>query len=279
MNTATRLAFIGGGNMGRALVGALLRRGQAARDIAIGEAYESTRASLQRDFPGVRVGADNLAALEGARLVVLAVKPQEMGAVVTALRPVLQRARPVVLSIAAGLTVADLAGWCGPGVPVVRAMPNRPALVGAGATGLYAGADVDAAARALAEDVMRAAGAVAWVDEESQMDAVTAVSGSGPAYFFLLAEALAEAGVAEGLPPAAARQLAVATLHGAGLMAGQGDGDLARMRAEVTSRGGTTEAALRSLQDAGFHATVAAAVAAAAHRARELAAQFGAPQT
>ena len=126
---------------------------------------------------------------------------------------------------------------------------------------------------------MRAAGAVAWVDEESQMDAVTAVSGSGPAYFFLLAEALAEAGVAEGLPPAAARQLAVATLHGAGLMAGQGDGDLARMRAEVTSRGGTTEAALHSLQDSGFRATVAAAVAAAARRARELAAQFGAPNS
>jgi pyrroline-5-carboxylate reductase len=279
MNRATRLAFIGGGNMGRALVGALLRRGQAASGIAVGEACESTRASLQREFPGVRVGADNLAALEGAGLVVLAVKPQEMGAVVTALRPVLQRTRPVVLSIAAGLTVADLAGWCGPGVPVVRAMPNRPALVGAGATGLYAGADVGADARALAEDVMRAAGAVAWVDEEAQMDAVTAVSGSGPAYFFLLAEALAEAGVAQGLPPAAARQLAVATLHGAGLMAGQGDGDLTRMRAEVTSRGGTTEAAVRSLQDAGFGDMVAAAVAAAAHRARELAAQFGAPHS
>jgi pyrroline-5-carboxylate reductase len=127
MNRATRLAFIGGGNMGRALVGALLRRGQPAGDIAIGEAYEATRAALLRDFPGVRVGADNLAALEGAGLVVLAVKPQEMGAVVTALRPALQRLRPVVLSIAAGLTVADLAGWCGPGVPVVRAMPNRPA--------------------------------------------------------------------------------------------------------------------------------------------------------
>jgi pyrroline-5-carboxylate reductase len=276
MSTADRLAFIGGGNMGRALVGALLRRGQAAGEIAIGEAWEATRTALQHDFPGVRVGADNLAALDGAGLVVLAVKPQEMGPVVAAMRPALQRTRPVVLSIAAGLKVADLVGWCGPGVPVVRAMPNRAALVGAGATGLYAGPDVPAAARARAEDVMRAAGAVAWVDEEAQMDAVTAVSGSGPAYFFLLAEALAEAGVAQGLPPAAAHQLAVATLHGAGLLAGQGDGDLARLRAEVTSRGGTTEAALRSLQDAGFRDIVAAAVAAAARRARELAAQFGA---
>jgi len=279
MEPGIKLAFIGGGNMGRALLGALLRRGHAAGDLAVGEAYESTRTGLQRDFPDVRVGADNLAALEGAALVVLAVKPQEMGAVVATLRPALQRSRPVVLSIAAGLRVADLAGWCGPGVPVVRAMPNRPALVGAGATGLYAGPEVPETARALAEDVMRAAGAVAWVDEESLMDAVTAVSGSGPAYFFLLAEALADAGVAQGLSPAAAQQLAVATLHGAGLMAAQGDGDLARLRAEVSSRGGTTEAALRSLQESGFRETVATAVAAAAHRARELAAQFGAPHS
>ncbi len=279
MSSAKRIAVIGGGNMGRALVGALLRRGHPIDHLAIGESYESARASLQQDFPGVPVGADNLAAVEGAALVVLAVKPQEMGAVVTALRPTLQRAHPVVLSIAAGLTVADLAGWCGRGVPIVRAMPNRPALVGAGATGMFARANVPAGARALAEDVMRAAGAVAWVDEERQMDAVTAVSGSGPAYFFLLAEALADAGVAQGLPPAAARQLAVATLHGSGLMAGLGDGDLPRLRAEVTSRGGTTEAALNSLQQAGFREAVAAAVAAAALRARELAAQFGAPNS
>lgn len=275
MTPDLKIAFIGGGNMGRALVGALLGRGHPAAALAVGEAYETTRLALQRDFPGVRVGTDNLAALEGAGVVVLAVKPQDMAVVVAALRPVLQRNRPVVLSIAAGLRVADLEGWCGPGVPVVRAMPNRPALVAAGATGLYAPPGVPAAARALAEDVLGAAGAVAWVDDESLMDAVTAVSGSGPAYFFLMAEALADAGVAQGLGPDAARQLAVATLHGAGLMAQRSDGDLARLRAEVTSRGGTTEAALRALAEAHFRETVAAAVEAAVQRGRELAAQFG----
>ena len=276
MNSDTRIAFVGGGNMGRALVGALLDRGHPASRLAIGEPYEATRAALQRDFPGIAVGADNLAAIDGADLVVLAVKPQEMAAVVATLRPALQARRPVVLSIAAGLRVADLEGWCGPGVPVVRAMPNRPALVGAGATGLFATAAVPAAARELAEALMRAAGAVAWVDDESLMDAVTAVSGSGPAYFFLLAEALVDAGVAQGLDAQAARQLAVATLHGAGLMAARSDGDLARLRAEVTSRGGTTEAALRALDDARFREAVAAAVTAADRRGRELAAQFGA---
>lgn len=276
MSKRTRLAFVGGGNMGRALVGALLRGGYPAADLRISDAHEATRTALQRDFPGVHVSADNLAAIAGARVVVLAVKPQEMAAVVGALRPTLQQNRPVVLSIAAGLTAADLGRWCGTGVPVVRAMPNRPALVGAGATGLYAAPEVDATARALATQLMSAAGSVTWVDDESLMDAVTAVSGSGPAYFFLLAEALAEAGVAQGLAPAAARELAVATLHGAGQMAAQSGGDLARLRAEVTSRGGTTEAALRVLQDAGFRDTVGAAVAAAARRSRELAAQFGA---
>jgi len=261
--------------MGRALVGALLGRGHPATRLAIGEAYETTRLALQRDFPGVQVGTDNRAAVEGAGVVVLAVKPQDMAQVVTALRPQLQQARPVVVSIAAGLRVADLEGWCGAGVPVVRAMPNRPALVGAGATGLYASPGVPAGARAMAEDLLRAAGAVAWVEDESLMDAVTAVSGSGPAYFFLMAEALADAGVAQGLSPDAARQLAVATLHGAGLMAQRSDGDLARLRAEVTSRGGTTEAALRALADARFREAIAAAVEAAVRRGRELAAQFG----
>lgn len=276
MNPSTTIAFIGGGNMGRAMLGALLGGGHPAANLAIGEPYAATREALQRDFPGVRIGADNLAAIAGAALVVLAVKPQEMGSVVAALQPLLQRTRPVVLSIAAGLRVADLAGWCGAGVPVVRAMPNRPALVGAGATGLYAPPGVPAAARALAEDLMRTAGAIAWVEDESLMDAVTAVSGSGPAYFFLLAEAMVTAGVAQGLSPAAARELAVATLHGAGLMAARSDGDLARLRAEVTSRGGTTEAALRSFEAAGFSEIVGAAVGAAVSRGRELAAQFGA---
>ncbi|MCP5329161.1 MAG: pyrroline-5-carboxylate reductase [Steroidobacteraceae bacterium] len=275
MNPDIKIAFIGGGNMGRALVGGLRGGGHPAAKLAIGDPHEATCEALRRDYPGVQVGTDNLAAIADADIVVLAIKPQELAQVVTAMQPALRQTRPVVLSIAAGLRTADLAGWCGAGIAIVRAMPNRPALVGAGATGLYAPADTPPAARALAEEVMRAAGTVAWVDDESLMDVVTAVSGSGPAYFFLLAEALTEAGIRQGLAAEAARQLAVATLHGAGSMAARSDGDLSRLRAEVTSRGGTTEAALQSLHAQHFGALVDAAVEAAVRRGRELAAEFG----
>jgi pyrroline-5-carboxylate reductase len=270
----SKVAFIGGGNMGRALVAALLRAGMPATGISIGEPDSQQRQALQRVF-GVRVSADNAEAAAEAEVVVLAVKPQEMSAVVRPLRAALLAHAPVVLSVAAGLRVADLEAFCGPGVAVVRAMPNRPALVGAGATGLYAGPGVSAEQRARAAEVMHAAGAVVWIEDEELMDAVTAVSGSGPAYFFLLAEALAEAGVAQGLPRPAAERLAAATLHGAGLMAATEGVDVAQLRAEVTSKGGTTEAALRALEAAGFRNALHGAVDAATRRGRELAEQFG----
>jgi pyrroline-5-carboxylate reductase len=183
-----------------------------------------------------------------------------------------------VVSIAAGIRLSSLQAWCGDGVPVVRAMPNRPALVGAGATGLYAEASVNASHRAQAESVMKAVGEVVWVGTEEALDIVTALSGSGPAYFFLLAEAMADAAVDLGLEREAARRLAVATLHGSGLLAQVSDGDLARLRQEVTSKGGTTEAALRTLDAADFRKLVARAVEAAARRGAELAQQFGAPK-
>ncbi len=270
---AGKIAFIGGGNMGRALVAALRRDGVAAGQIAVGETDAAARAALTRDF-GVTASADNGAVAAGAAVVVVAVKPQDMAQVLQPLAAQLQRDRPVLLSIAAGLRTADLARWCGGGVAVVRAMPNRPALVGAGATALFAGTDVTQAQRALAEAVLRPAGSVVWLDEEALLDAVTALSGSGPAYFFLMAEAMADAGVALGLPAAAARQLAIATLHGSGVMAAQGDGDLARLRAEVTSRGGTTEAALRSFAEGDLPGAVARAMRAAEQRSRELAASL-----
>jgi pyrroline-5-carboxylate reductase len=182
----------------------------------------------------------------------------------------------VVISIAAGIRLAALESWCGADVPVVRAMPNRPALVGAGATGLFAPANVAGAQRELAERVMQAVGEVIWVAAEDDLDVVTALSGSGPAYFFLLAELLTQGAIDLGLEPAAARRLAIATLHGAGQLAHAGDGDLARMRAEVTSKGGTTEAAVKSFEAADLHGIVARALEAATRRGRELAAQFGA---
>jgi len=268
------LSVLGAGNMGRALIGGLLRRGMRPEQIAVGESQEAARAMLSREL-GITATADNAAAIRKANLVVLAVKPQDAGAVLAPLAADLQQRRAVVLSVAAGVRVQTLQSWCGAGVPVIRAMPNRPALVGAGATGLFAPPQVDASNRAMAAQVMQSVGEVVWVATEDALDAVTALSGSGPAYFFLLAEAMAQAGVDLGLPEETARRLSIATLHGAGLLAAGSDGDLSRLRAEVTSKGGTTEAALRTLQAAGFDALIARAVEAAARRGRELAEQFG----
>lgn len=269
-----KLAFLGGGNMGRALIGGLLQRGTRPEHITVGEAYEPARASLAKDF-GIAATADNAAAIEGAAVVVVAVKPQDAGAVLTPLAPVIQRTQPVVVSVCAGLRVSALEAWCGGNISVVRSMPNRPALVGAGATGLFASPNVSASHRAKAEAVMSAVGEVVWVPTEEALDVVTALSGSGPAYFFLLAELMMQAAVDLGLEPKSAQRLAVATLHGAGLLVRSSDGDLARLRAEVTSKGGTTEAALKVLNGADLRGIVARALEAATQRGGELAAQFG----
>ncbi|HEV2269598.1 MAG TPA: pyrroline-5-carboxylate reductase [Steroidobacteraceae bacterium] len=266
------LTILGGGNMGRALIGGLLRHGMRPEQIAVGESQEAARTALSRDF-GILATPDNAAAIRKANLVVLAVKPQDAGSVLAQLVPGLQQSRPVVVSIAAGVRIQALQSWCGTGVPVIRAMPNRPALVGAGVTGLFAPAEVDASCRALAAQIMQSVGAVVWVATEDALDVVTALSGSGPAYFFLFAEAMAQAGVDLGLPADTALRLSIATLHGAGLLAQSGDGDLARLRAEVTSKGGTTEAAVRVLQAGGFNELVGRAIDAAARRSRELAEQ------
>ena len=212
-------------------------------------------------------------------LVVLAVKPQQAAQALRALYPTLMERKPVVLSIAAGLRLADLARACPPGTAVVRAMPNRPALLGAGVTGLYAPPSVNADQRALAELVGAAAGRALWLRTESELDVVTALSGSGPAYFFLLAEQMAQAATALGLEPATAALLASETLYGAGLLAHQGTA-LAEQRAAVTSSGGTTEAALRVLQQGGFEALIARALQAASERSAQLADMLGrAPPT
>jgi pyrroline-5-carboxylate reductase len=265
----TSLAFLGGGNMARALIGGLLRRGTRPERLCVSDPLPETRQALARDL-GVTATADNEEAIAGAGLVVLAVKPQVAEAVLTPLAPQLQRQRPILLSIAAGLRIASLARWCGPGVTVLRAMPNRPALVGAGATGLYAPPATAEEARAAAASVMSAVGEVEWVSTEEALDVVTALSGSGPAYLFLVTELMAQAAAGLGLSPGTARRLAVATLHGAGAQAHASDGDLERLRAEVTSKGGTTEAAVRALEAGGLRALITAGVAAAAARASEL---------
>jgi pyrroline-5-carboxylate reductase len=266
---ATQLTVLGGGNMGRALISGLLRAGTRPERVSVGEASEEARRALAREL-GVTANADKTRAVAGAALVVLAVKPYQAQAVLSALAPQLRAARPLVVSVAAGVRLASLEAWCGAGVPVVRAMPNRPALVGAGVTALYAPAAVASEQRAAAERLARAVGEVVWVSEEDQLDVVTALSGSGPAYFFLLAQLMAEAAGRLGLAPPTARRLAAATLNGAGLMAVAGDADLVRLREEVTSKGGTTEAALAVFAAADLAGTVERALAAAARRSREL---------
>lgn len=266
-----KLGFIGGGNMARALISALLRQGMAPADIRVGEPWEAARTALQRDL-GVTVSADNSAAA-AADVVVLAVKPQELGRVLGAAQVTLQQHRPLLISIAAGIRLDALGQWC-PGLHAVRAMPNRPALLGAGATGLFAGAEVDAAGRAAAERVLGAAGSTVWVRSEAELDVVTALSGSGPAYFLLLAEQMAAAATALGLEPATAQQLAAQTLYGTGLIAHH-DPDLAAQRAAVTSKGGTTAAAIASFEQSAFGDMVQRALTAAARRSAELA---GTPQ-
>jgi len=268
------LTIIGGGNMGRALVSGLLRSGTQPEAIQVCELSPQACERMQADF-GIRATADLSGAVAGSNVVLLAVKPQDLRSVVETLKPELQRTWPLLLSIAAGVRIEALRHWCGPGVPIARAMPNRPALVGAGATGLFADHHVPASARALAERILKAVGAVVWVQTEDALDLVTALSGSGPAYFFLLADAMRQSAIELGLEPNAARLLAMETLYGAGLQAHDSDGDLVRLREEVTSKGGTTEAALRALADARFVSAVRAAIEAAADRSRALAAKFG----
>jgi len=275
MNNIRKLAFIGGGNMAAALIGGLAKRGLRGDRVVVADPSEGQLRHLVGQY-GVGIAVDNASAAAGAEVVVLAVKPQQMRAVALGLAPALMAARPLVISVAAGIPHAALARWFGPQIAVVRTMPNRPALNGFGATGLYAPASVGAAHRALAESIMAAVSATVWVEHESQMDTVTALSGSGPAYFFLFMEALEAAAHERGLPHDIAHRLTLETAFGAAQMARQSADSLAVLRDQVTSKGGTTAAALAVLDAAGLRAIVAHAVAAADRRSAELAAEFGA---
>jgi pyrroline-5-carboxylate reductase len=270
-----RIAFVGGGNMASCLLGGLIARGTLAATIVVAEPLAEQRAKLEGRF-GVVTRASGADAVGEADVVVLAVKPQQMAEAARAIAPVVAARRPLVISIAAGIRLSDLARWLGPGVPLVRSMPNLPALIDAGVSALYAGEDVGAEARMDAESILSACGKTVWVPAEEQMDAVTAVSGTGPAYFFLLIEALQAAAVDLGLDPATARTLCIETAQGAGRMAALSDVEPAQLRAQVTSKGGTTAAALEVLEAAGLRAILHEAVAAAARRSRELALDYGA---
>ena len=269
-----KIGIIGGGNMARSLVGGLTEHGLAPALLTVAEPAASQREELERRW-GVRTCADNSAAVRGAGVVVFAMKPQMMKIVAREVASELRASGAVALSIAAGIRVSDIARWLGAGVPIVRSMPNRPALIGRGISALYAARDVPQSARTAAESILAAVGATLWVDEESLIDAVTAVSGSGPAYFFLLMELMEAAGCELGLPAATARELALETAYGAASMAHARTDDPATLREQVTSKGGTTAAALAVFAEADLAGIVRRAVMAAARRSAELAARYG----
>lgn len=265
------IAFIGGGNMARSLIGGLLAHASDSSSLRVADPSADSRAALSRDF-AVRVEADNTLAADGAAIWVLAVKPQVMATVCASLRALAQAQRPTIVSIAAGITTAQIDAWLGGDQAIVRCMPNTPALVGAGATGVCANAKVGDAARAQVMALMAAVGISVAISDEALMDAVTAVSGSGPAYVFLLAEAWQAAAQAQGLPADAARALVNQTILGAARMLQQSDEPAATLRQRVTSPGGTTHAAISQMQSDGFAELIARAIEAATQRGAELAA-------
>lgn len=262
------IAFIGGGNMATAIIHGLLAKGTNASSIRVVDPSEDARRRMIAEW-GIAAHAEAADAVPGADTVVLATKPQVMPAVFKALHPVLQPDQ-LVLSIAAGITLKAMTDALGERQPVIRSMPNTPALLGMGVSGLVAGPAARQGHRASAERILQACGRTVWVEDEALMDVITAVSGSGPAYFFLLIEALRDAGVAEGLPHDIATLLASETARGAGEMAVRGDQDVAELRRRVTSPGGTTAAALAVFEQGGLSDLVARAVQAATERGREL---------
>jgi pyrroline-5-carboxylate reductase len=267
-----KLGFIGGGNMARAIIGGLVAQGARAADIVVIEMDAVARLKLVSEFGVAAVEAPG-AELAAVDVVLFAVKPQQMRAAAQALAPHL--GDPLLITIAAGIRIESLSRWMGGRERIVRAMPNTPALVHAGVTGLFAPSTVGAHDRKAAETLLSAVGAVLWFESESDLDAVTAVSGSGPAYVFYAIEALESAARELGLAEGASRSLALWTFVGATKLAIERGEDPAALRAQVTSKGGTTERALEVLEEARVKDHFVAAVKAACERSRELGAALG----
>lgn len=274
MKNAT-IGFIGGGNMARSLIGGLCQSGLPPASLHVSEPDETRRQALHDDY-GISVHADNQMVVDACEVVVLAVKPQALRQVISELQPGPSDGK-LYLTIAAGIRTDAIAQWLGGERAIVRAMPNTPALVRSGATGLFANRHVNHEQKDLAESILRAVGLTVWVEEEAQMDAVTAVSGSGPAYFFLIMEAMEKAGVKLGLPEETARLLTLQTAFGAAKLALEIEEDPGQLRRNVTSPGGTTEQAIFTLQDRQLEAIFEQALQAARDRARELADELGQP--
>jgi pyrroline-5-carboxylate reductase len=268
-----KLTFIGGGNMAASLIGGLVADHFDPKHIYVSDKSESQREDLAVRY-SVATSEDNLAVAEGSNVVVLAVKPQQLRAVAEELAPVVQQGHPLVVSIAAGVRSSDIEQWLGGNIAVVRTMPNTPALVQSGATALYANTQVTDSQRGMAESILRAVGMTLWVDDESLLDAVTALSGSGPAYFFRIMEAMEDAGIDLGLSREAAHLLTLQTALGAAKMALESDESIATLRERVTSPGGTTEQGLQVLIENNIDRLFSDVLKAARDRSVELAKIF-----
>ncbi|SEN62399.1 pyrroline-5-carboxylate reductase [Duganella sp. CF517] len=271
-----KIAFIGGGNMASALIAGLAGKLTAGADIHVVDPNPASLAKLTEQY-GVTTATAADAAVGAADVIVLAIKPQSMREVAAQLLPLLDRAKQtLIVSVAAGIRSADLSRWLGGYGAVVRCMPNTPALIGMGITGMFAAAGVSAAQRQAADDILRAVGPTVWLDDETKIDAVTAVSGSGPAYVFYFIEAMQQAAQEMGLSAEQGTQLALATFAGAAQLANQASEPVSVLRERVTSKGGTTYAALTSMEHGGVKAAIVKAIKAAAARGKEMGDEMGA---
>ena len=268
------ICFIGGGNMARSLIGGLIDDGVKPQFITVAEPDASRREEFTSKF-GVMALADNVAAVSESDLVIFAVKPQVMKTAVLPLAKGLSEKKPLLISIAAGIPNSSLESWVGDDLSMIRAMPNTPALINAGITALFANSRVLPEQRDQAESIMCAVGKVVWVKDETLIDTVTAVSGSGPAYFFYFMEALEQAAIDEGLDGKTARLLTLETALGAARLAIETTKSPLELRGQVTSPGGTTEAAIQILEHAGMSQILKLAVTAARKRSADLAAELG----
>jgi pyrroline-5-carboxylate reductase len=269
-----RITFIGCGNMGRSLIGGLINDGYPVNCISGVDINDAPR-SLTHNHFGIEVLDNAAPALRGAHVVVLAVKPQAMKDTLVPLREIFSKEKPLLISIAAGIRLNDLARWAGDGLPIVRAMPNTPALVGTGASALCANSNVNDTQHDIAESIMRSTGIVTWVEDESLIDVVTALSGSGPAYYFYIMEIMEKAGIELGLTKEQARLLTLQTALGAAKMAMESEDDPEVLRKQVTSPGGTTEQAIKVMQEGKLNELFSKAIRAAFERSQELAKILG----
>jgi len=267
----TKVGLIGGGNMGRAIAGGLLRGGMHATDLMIAEPLSQQRDILRQELYGIMATDDNRVVAAAVETLLFAVKPQILKTVCEDVAGIVQQTRPLIMSIAAGPTIRDIDNWLGGGLSVVRVMPNQPALIDQGISAMFANDQAAAAERDMAEKIMTAVGQVVWLDSESKMDAVTAISGTGPSYFYLLIDCMIEAGLKYGIDPDIVRILAVETARGATSLAAAETESMASLIERVRSPGGTTTAAFECLDAAGVRGIFAAAIDAAAKRAAELA--------